>query len=233
MRPPSKGRKLCKSPFEALKSLNVLSDEDYDKYSLDLDLPRLIGLIDENLRKNLPTERYVIIEGWRNFTDWITILISLYCLVRATKPKRIVETGIGEIGMTSTFILQGLEDNKMGELYSIDPDKFYLIHGYSVGQGIPDHLKDRQTTVTGPSQKKLQPLLRDKGSIDIFLHDGDHRYKTKYFEFESSYSFLRKDGFILSDDTWDSSFDMFVMKYRLDNYSVRYGGYDYFSFAKK
>lgn len=233
IRPPKKGRKHCNRPEDALENLGVLTKEDFDQYRDYLGLPHLVELIDGNLVKELPQKRYMLIKDWCNFTDWIAILTSLYCIVRVTKPISVVETGIGEIGMTSTFILRGLEDNRQGKLYSIDTDKFYPIYGYHVGRGIPDFLKHRHKVVVGSSQKELIPLLKDIGPIDIFLHDGDHKYRTKYFEYETSYSFLKKNGFIISDDSWDSSFDKFVSKHDMKNCSLKYGKGDSFSLARK
>ena len=45
--------------------------------------------------------------------------IPLYFLVRELKPEKIIETGVHR-GVSSLFILQALEDNGKGELYSID-----------------------------------------------------------------------------------------------------------------
>ena len=233
LKPPNKSRKICENPRQALMDFDIISKEEYDGYIIDLNLPNLIESIDQNLKKGLPESRYFLVKKWRDFTDWIEILVSLYCLVRATKPSKVVETGIGEIGMTSTFILRGLEDNGKGELFSIDTDKFYRIYGYHVGRGIPDCLRKNQRIVLGSSQKELIPLLKDVGPIDIFLHDGDHKYRTKYFEYETSYPHLNKGGMIVSDDTWDSSFDVFVSNLRLMNRSVKYGKGNFFSFAKK
>ena len=42
-----------------------------------------------------------------------------YVLTRLTKPKVVIETGVW-LGFSSAFILQGLEDNGSGKLYSID-----------------------------------------------------------------------------------------------------------------
>ena len=45
--------------------------------------------------------------------------IPLYFLIRELKPEKIIETGVHR-GVSSLFILQALEDNEKGELYSID-----------------------------------------------------------------------------------------------------------------
>ena len=136
-----------------------------------------------------------------NFKDWISILESIYVLIRLLKPNLVVETGVGEIGMSSTYILTALEDNNHGHLYSIDPDKFYSFYGYHVGSGIPENLRKRHTLVYDISQNSLEPLLKIHGQIDVFLHDGDHKYKTKMFEYETAYKYLRSGLFRLCSQT--------------------------------
>jgi predicted O-methyltransferase YrrM len=42
-----------------------------------------------------------------------------YILMRKIKPKIVVETGVS-FGITSSFILQAMEENGFGTLYSID-----------------------------------------------------------------------------------------------------------------
>lgn len=44
---------------------------------------------------------------------------TLYTIIRIRKPDIVVETGVAQ-GVSSTFILQALEDNGRGQLYSID-----------------------------------------------------------------------------------------------------------------
>ena len=46
------------------------------------------------------------------------------------------------------------------------------------------------------------------------MHDGDHGFKTKLFEYETAYKYLNDRGVIMSDDAWDSAFDLFVQKYK-------------------
>ena len=43
----------------------------------------------------------------------------LYLAVRIVKPSNVVETGVGA-GISFTVILQALEDNRFGHLFSID-----------------------------------------------------------------------------------------------------------------
>jgi len=65
----------------------------------------------------------------------------LYCIIRATKPEIIVETGVAN-GASSTFILSALEKNNKGKLFSIDlPSKD--IQTKEIDWLIPNNLKYR------------------------------------------------------------------------------------------
>lgn len=131
----------------------------------------------------------------------------LYVLIRAIKPDIVVETGVSS-GESSTYILQGLADNKKGRLYSIDlpanstreKQDYVFPHGMSSGWAIPDHLRDRWELKLGSSKEVLLPLLEKLKTIDIFLHDSLHTYEHMMFEFQTSWEFLKKDGLLLSDD---------------------------------
>src|SRR5262249_52393950 len=48
---------------------------------------------------------------------------AIWCLVRQLKPQRVVETGVAH-GMTSRFILEALQMNGEGRLWSIDLPPF-------------------------------------------------------------------------------------------------------------
>ena len=99
-----------------------------------------------------------------------------------------------------------------------------------MGSGISENLRKRHTVVNDISQNSLESLLKTNGQIDIFLHDGDHRFKTKLFEYETAYRYIKKGGVIMSDDTFDSAFDLFVSKHKIVGYSVKYGKNDFFFF---
>ncbi|NQE05718.1 hypothetical protein C5S32_07600 [ANME-1 cluster archaeon GoMg1] len=134
----------------------------------------------------------------------------LYLLVRILKPDIIVETGVAS-GLTSTFILQALHDNKKGRLYSIDLSKIdgvaypkgYFLEGGETGvipRGgesgwmIPLELRYRWTLISGRTSEKLLPLLEELEHIDIFLHDSEHSYKNMLFEYQSVLPYIRRGG---------------------------------------
>lgn len=69
-----------------------------------------------------------------------------------------------------------------------------------LGAMIPDNLRDRWELVYGMASKKLKPLLDSIKPIDIFIHDSAHTYSNMMFEFQTSWSFIKEGGFLISDD---------------------------------
>lgn len=228
---PSKERTIVTDPFAAVRIITNTS-EDLQPYTNETSSKNLLGIIDNNLQNRLPPKRYEKVKNFKNNKDWINILNSLYTLIRIYKPSIVVETGVGEIGMSTTYILAALHENNNGALYSIDPDKFYEVYGYHIGAGIPEEYRDRHSIVIGRSQSTMRDLLKRAGSVDIFLHDGDHRYGTKLYEYELAYEYVKNQGIILSDDTWDSAFDFFTNAHKIQGYSIKYGNNDYFSYSR-
>ena len=140
--------------------------------------------------------------------------VTLYVIVRALKPKMMVETG-GTPGKSTAFILRAMERNQCGHLYTIDlpPGKVnktqlntiesyheFMPSGALSGWAVPQYLCERQTQLIGTSREHLPSLLERLGDIDIFLHDSDHSYENMTWEFEIAYSALDREGLLLSDD---------------------------------
>ena len=130
-----------------------------------------------------------------------TSSLLLYSLCKIMKPEKIVETGVAN-GKSTSYILQALNDNNKGTLYSIDPVVRPWQSVKMVGSMIPNRLKNRWKFVEGESSKKLEPLLRSTGSIDIFYHDSLHTYKNMMYEFRTSWPFIKKNGILISDDIY-------------------------------
>lgn len=123
----------------------------------------------------------------------------LYVLCKIVKPDKVVETGVA-YGLSSVYILQALHENQKGKLYSID----YVFRPWQskemIGKLIPEHLKNRWQLIFGTSSNNLKKLLTRLESTDIFIHDSLHTYANMKFEFETAWPFIRKGGFLLSDD---------------------------------
>ncbi|MEM1568444.1 MAG: class I SAM-dependent methyltransferase [Thermofilaceae archaeon] len=110
--------------------------------------------------------------------------LSLYILIKAIKPKVVVETGVSA-GRSSGFILQALHENGEGYLYSIDPDP-------NVGWAIPNYLRYRHKLFIGTSKDILPKLVQELQMIDIFLHDSLHTYDNMIFEYKTVWPALKK-----------------------------------------
>lgn len=131
----------------------------------------------------------------------------LYVIVRKLCPDKVVETGVSA-GVSSAYILQALEDNQNGYLYSIDLPNTAIEEAKNVertGFVIPEYLHNRWTLLLGSSQELLRPLLKDIGNIDIFLHDSEHSYNNMQWEYEVSWMSLKENGLIMSHDINDNA----------------------------
>ena len=116
----------------------------------------------------------------------------VYALCRKLNPVTVVETGVSS-GVSSAFILCALEENKHGELYSID-----LPWGEQSGWIIPNYLRHRWHLELGSSSEKLPSLLENLGAIDIFLHDSEHSYENMLWEYQTAWVYLKDRGILLS-----------------------------------
>jgi predicted O-methyltransferase YrrM len=131
--------------------------------------------------------------------------LILYTLCRKIKPDIVVETGVAS-GVSSSHILCALEQNKHGQLYSIDLPSWQKNQS---GWMIPGYLRHRWHLIQGKSSEKLVPLLEEAGQIDIFLHDSEHSYRNMLWEFQMAWTYLKSGGLLLSHniDTNDAFTD--------------------------
>lgn len=116
----------------------------------------------------------------------------LAALIRVEKPQIVIETGL-ETGFGAEYILQALDANGSGHLWSIDPKP----HADYIGNPI---VHPRFTFVEGKSQDELFPLFREIGPFDLFVHDSDHDPECQFFEYEAAWKMVRPGGIIASDD---------------------------------
>jgi predicted O-methyltransferase YrrM len=108
-------------------------------------------------------------------------------------PAAVIETEVFR-GVSSAFILAGLQTNNFSDLYSID----IAVEARQVGWVISDNLKTRWHLLSGKSAAKLPDLLTELETIDIFFHDRDHSYKNMIWEFEKAWQHLCSGGILLS-----------------------------------
>jgi hypothetical protein len=162
----------------------------------------------QSLRRVAPAKA---VWSWRLLNNWHSFL---YMAVRAYSPALVIETGV-LYGHSSAAILAALEDNRKGQLISIDlPSEAHqnVIVGrqhiqvglssniLSVGCAIPVHLRSRWNLRLGDSLKLLPNLLEETGPISIFIHDSLHTYDHMMAEYRIGYDALEKSGLLISDD---------------------------------
>ena len=149
---------------------------------------------------------------------------QLYALCRYLQPDVVVETGVG-LGTSSLFILQALEDNGRGRLYSIDEpyaeypsdagilinESAYCAHGDQPGMLVPMELRDRWRLLLGKSHVLLPQLCHELGQLDFFFHDSEHTYHNMLQEYTIVWPYIRAQGILGSHDIeWNTAFQDFA-----------------------
>jgi Methyltransferase domain len=141
--------------------------------------------------------------GW---DDGDSQLVRLaWCLVAHLRPEIVVETGVAR-GLTSRALLEGLERNGSGHLWSIDLPPL-LEHGLAqeTGIAVPERLHPLWTLVSGSSRSVLPDLVRRLGPIQLFVHDSMHTTRNVRFELEQVWPALAPGGVVLIDDVEKNS----------------------------
>lgn len=158
------------------------------------------------------------------FGKWI------YCCVRVLQPETIIETGVAH-GYSSWIILNALNKNKKGKLYSIDlpnndTNKDYNFQNQpTTGWLVPDTLRSRWEMHLGDAKILLPKILNKLGSLDMFFHDSDHSFEHMQYEFNTVHPFMKKEGIILSDDVHkNAAFAQYTEKNNLSALQFNKGG---------
>ena len=124
---------------------------------------------------------------------------AIWCIVAHTRPTIVVETGVAH-GFTTRLILEGLERNGHGRLWSVDlPAVDPALHS-EIGIAVPKESRARWTYVEGTSRDRLPRLVDDLGVIDFFVHDSLHTGRNVCFELETVWRALRPGAVAVVDD---------------------------------
>ena len=117
----------------------------------------------------------------------------LYATVRRIQPQVMLETGVAN-GLSTAVILAAMDANGRGELHSTDisPDVGALVENRSRW-----HL---HVVSVDRLEEDLAALRAHLPRIDIFLHDGDHRFRPQTLEYRCFWPALPPGGLLLSDD---------------------------------
>ncbi|MCI4345029.1 MAG: class I SAM-dependent methyltransferase [Thermoplasmata archaeon] len=125
----------------------------------------------------------------------------LYLLVRALRPRKIVETGVGP-GYSTAWLLAALNDNGGGELVSIGPGPIAGrpsgVHDYSVGQFVHPSLRARWTLVLGNTEERVRQILNGGGPIDLFFYDNGPSADRARFELRTAWGSLSERAVLLA-----------------------------------
>ena len=125
----------------------------------------------------------------------------LYLLVRAHRPRRVVETGVRP-GYSTAWILAALEANGEGELSSLGPGptagRTPAVHEFTVGQFVAPALRSRWTLVLGNTPEQLERILGAGEAVDLFFYDNGPDRDRAAFELRHAWASLSARGVLLA-----------------------------------
>jgi Methyltransferase domain len=125
---------------------------------------------------------------------------AVWCVARHLRPSDVVETGVAR-GFTTRFILEALERNGAGSLWSVDlPPPLYPELHVQIGAAVSANLKHRWNYVRGSSRRRLPGLLGRLKQVDMFVHDSRHSERNVRFELDQVWAALRPGGVVVVDD---------------------------------
>jgi predicted O-methyltransferase YrrM len=125
---------------------------------------------------------------------------AIWTLIRHRRPNIVVETGVAH-GMTSRFILEALERNGAGNLWSIDLPPVNPQTRQEVGIAVDNAaLRSRWSYIAGTSRRRLPVLLSQLGRVDLFIHDSMHSARNVAFEMDLAWRYLTPGGVVVVDD---------------------------------
>jgi hypothetical protein len=124
---------------------------------------------------------------------------AIWCLVAHLRPATVIETGVAH-GLTSRVILEGLQRNGIGHLWSVDlPAVDPSLH-HEIGSAVPAELRPRWTYLAGTSRRRLPALVRRLQQVDLFIHDSLHTTRNTCFELDTVWPALPPGGAATADD---------------------------------
>ncbi len=128
-------------------------------------------------------------------------LEACYALVRVLQPEAVLETGVAH-GYSTAAILQALEDNGRGSLYSVDLPMFRRGVVAHTGGAVPQRLKDsgRWRLLVGPDRRVLPRLLNRVGAFDVFFYDSDKSYDGMLRTWRLAWPHMRRGAVLMVDD---------------------------------
>lgn len=124
---------------------------------------------------------------------------AIWCLTRHLRPRNVVETGVAH-GVTSRFILEALERNGVGHLWSVDRQPLDPSYRDEIGIAVGGRYPARWSYVKGTSRRRLSGIFSKLDQLDLFIHDSLHSEHNVLFEMERAWPILRPGGAVVVDD---------------------------------
>ena len=131
----------------------------------------------------------------------VSLAAATWAAVRALRPEAVVETGVSR-GVVTRVILEAMDRNGAGRLYSIDLPPNDVDPSDHAGAVVS---RERWTFLQGSSRRHLPRLLRELGTIDVFLHDSQHTERNMHFELMTARRHIRPGGLLMSDDIHENA----------------------------
>ena len=121
--------------------------------------------------------------------------LGWYALVRATKPRLVVETGTAD-GLGTALLARAVQRNEAdgwpGRVLSFDVDP-------TAGWLLSDELRGVAHVVTGDAGVCIKHELRDQ-EVGVFIHDSLHTYEHELLEFKIALNHAAETLFLISDN---------------------------------
>jgi hypothetical protein len=125
---------------------------------------------------------------------------AVWCLARHLRPRKVVETGVAR-GVTTRFLLEALERNGSGRLWSIDlPPLIERKLRNQTAAAVPERARGRWEYLEGSSRRRLPRLLAELGELELFVHDSIHTERNLRFELDRAIAVMGVRGALVSDD---------------------------------
>jgi predicted O-methyltransferase YrrM len=141
----------------------------------------------------------------------ISFQLDLYRLIREHKPKVVVETGTRH-GVATALIMEALRMNgggggtggdTGGSLFSCDPIyPSQQMAEKAIKKAIGYEIDSECWSFDGTTSEVMLAALSAalEPSVDLFVHDSDHREKCMRMELEWAWEHTRPGGIIVCDD---------------------------------
>jgi hypothetical protein len=142
--------------------------------------------------------------------------LGWYAIVRARKPKLVVETGVHD-GLGSAVLLRALERNADegvdGILVSFDISE-------QAGWLVPDSLRSRHELKFGSAPGNFADAFKGR-RVGLFIHDSDHRYEHEMAEFEAVVPMCAPNAVLITDNAFGAAFPDFCAQQGLTTHFFR------------